>query len=265
MATDLVLVEKKGFVGTLTLNRPEKRNALSPDLLIQLCRILDEFGRSDEVRAVVIRGAGDRAFSSGYDITALPAEVPPEIRGRLRDENYLDLAIESIGRYPFPVIAMLNGDAFGGGCELAVSCDLRIAADDIRMGMPPARLGLVYPLNGLVRFVQILGFPAVKELFFSGRYYQAPRIQELGLVHYLQPPDQLEAFTFELTDEIAGHAPLSIKGTKRILNILQRSWSLSEEDRREIDGIVLEALRSEDHKEGKRAFLEKRRPVFHGR
>jgi enoyl-CoA hydratase len=261
----MLLMEKKGYVHTLVLNRPEKRNSLSPDLLIRIHRALDDLSKGEDARAIVIRGSGNRAFSSGYDIAAIPTEASPEIEERLKDQNPLQLALKSVMDYPYPVIAMLNGYAFGAGCELAVCCDLRIAADDIRMGMPPAKLGLVYPLSGLIRFVQILGLPATKELFFSGRYFDAKRVREMGLVDYLLPREELESFTYALAEEIAGNAPLSIKGTKRILGMVSRSFKMSDEDFTEAEKIVAEAFNSQDLKEGQTAFLEKRRPVFKGR
>ena len=147
MSTEILLIEKKDRVGTLIFNRPEKRNSLSPDLLIRIHQTLENFAQEDEIRAVVVRGIGDQAFSSGYDIAAIPTEVSPQTREKLRDQNPLDLALNSVINFPYPVIALLNGYAFGAGCELAVCCDLRIGADDIRMGMPPAKLGLVYQLG----------------------------------------------------------------------------------------------------------------------
>ena len=144
MKSDTLLVQKEGHVCTLVLNRPEKRNALSPDLLMEVTQTLQELSRDDAFRAIVIRGAGDKAFCSGYDITALPTNLTPQSLEIVRDENPFDLALESIIHYPYPVIAMLNGYAFGGGCGLAVSCDIRIGADDIRMGMVPAKMGMIY-------------------------------------------------------------------------------------------------------------------------
>ena len=264
MENDILLIEKRGHVATLMLNRPEKRNSLSPDLLFKLHQAMEEFTSGDDVRAVVIRGTGDKAFSSGYDITAIPTEVPPELKESLKETNPLQLTINSIMNFPYPVIAMLNGYAFGGGCELAVCCDLRIAADDVRMGIPPAKLGLVYPLEGLIRLVQLLGFPSAKELLFTGRFYSAPRIKEMGLVDYLLPREELESFTYEMAEEIAGNAPLSVKGTKRILGMLSRSLKMTEQDIQEAQKIIVEAFNSHDLKEGQTAFLEKRKPVFKG-
>jgi enoyl-CoA hydratase/carnithine racemase len=258
-------VEKNERVLTLIINRPEKRNSLSPELLIQIHQTLEEFAKGDEVRAVVIRGTGDQAFSSGYDIGSIPTGVDPALREKLKDQNPLELALQSIIQFPYPVIAFLNGYAFGAGCELAISCDLRIGVDDLRMGMPPAKLGLVYSLAGLTRFVQVVGLARTREIFFSGRYFPATRAKEMGLVDYILPRQEAETFAYEQAREIAGNAPLSVKGTKRILNLLAQTLILPEEDRREANRLAAIAFKSEDLKEAQTAFLQKRKPEFKGK
>jgi enoyl-CoA hydratase len=265
VSTEILLVEKKDKVATLVINRPEKRNSLSPDLLIKMHQTLEDFIQEDTVRAVIIRGSGDQAFSSGYDIGSIPTEVSPRTREQLKQQNPLELALNGVINFPYPVIALLNGYAFGAGCELAVCCDLRIGADDIRMGMPPAKLGLVYPLAGLMRFVQIIGFSKTRELFFTGRYFPAGRAKEMGLVDYLLPRQEAESFAYEIAGEIAGNAPLSIRGTKRILNLLSQSITLSDEARREANKLTAQAFNSEDLKEAQKAFMQKRKPEFKGR
>jgi enoyl-CoA hydratase/carnithine racemase len=265
MENEVLLVQRKGNICTLVLNRPEKRNSLSLDLLIELYQALKELSKDDTVRAIVIRGTGDMAFSSGYDITAIPTSITPEVKRIIRDQNPFELAIEMIEDYPYPVIAMLNGYAFGGGCDLAVSCDMRIAADDIRMGMVPAKLGMVYTPNGLRRFIRTIGLSATKEMFFTGRLYEASRVKEMGLVDYLVPRGELESFTYSLAEEIAGNAPLSLKGIKRILNLVLRSERMNDEDLKEADEIMAHALGSDDLKEGQTAFIQKRKPEFKGK
>ena len=262
---NILFVEHKGHVSTLTLNRPEKRNALSPDLLIKLCQTLEELGQNNDIRTVVIRGSGERTFSSGYDIAAIPTHVPEDLQERLEEENPLDLAIASIINYPYPVIAMLNGYAFGAGCELAVNCDIRIAADDIKMGVPAAKLGLVYPMRGMLHYVQTVGFSATSELLLTGRSFDAKKALEMGLINYALPRTELETFTYELAREMAGNAPLSLKGTKRILGYLRQSFKMPENRLAESENIIARAFNSEDLKEGRRAFLEKRKPVFKGK
>jgi enoyl-CoA hydratase/carnithine racemase len=168
-------------------------------------------------------------------------------------------------RFPYPVIAMLNGVAFGLGCELAMCCDIRIGAENIRMGMPPARLGLVYPWEGLLRFIHSIGLQSTKEMFFTGRTYTGRRIKELGLVDYLLPGDDLEEFTYAMAEEIAGNAPLALKGLKKVINMLMKSSRLGETQSREAQAIFNAALLSEDMQEGQSAFLEKRKPQFKGK
>jgi len=262
---NILFVEHKSYVSTLTLNRPEKRNSLSPDLLVKLCQTLEELGQNDDVRTVVIRGSGERAFSAGYDIAAIPTNVPEDLQERLKQENPLDLAVAAIVNYPYPVIAMLNGYAFGAGCELAVSCDIRIAADDIKMGVPAAKLGLVYPMRGMLRYVQSVGFTATSELLLTGRSFDTKRALQMGLINYALPRTELETFTYELAQEMAANAPLSLKGTKRILGFLRQSFEMPADLATEAESIITRAFNSEDLKEGQRTFLEKRKPVFKGK
>jgi len=265
MKNKILLVEREGNICTLILNRPEKKNSLSHDLLIKIFETMNELSKDDTIRTVIFRGAGDSAFSSGYDIRSLPTNLTPEIQEKLKTQNLLELAMESVVNYPYPVIAMLNGYAYGAGCELAICCDIRIGADHISMGMPPVKLGIVYTPEGFQRFLNVLGLPRTKEIFFTGRFYNAPLIKEMGLVDYLVPREELESFTYNLAEEIAGNAPLALKGTKRILNLILNQLKITDEDRKESHSIIENSLNSEDLKEGQRAFLEKRRPKFQGK
>jgi enoyl-CoA hydratase/carnithine racemase len=212
----LLLVKKKNNVCTLTLNRLEKQNSLSIEMIELLESNLRELAQDDAVRTVILRGAGDKAFCSGFDIGSLPISSKGNRNERL------------LVSFPIPIIAMLNGFAFGLGCELAICCDLRIGAEDIRMGMPPAKLGLVYQWTGLQRFIQSIGLQSSKEMFFTGRAYKGKRIKELGLVDYFVPRGKLEEFTYNLAEEIAGNAPLALKGTKKIMDMLLRTNQLDE-------------------------------------
>jgi enoyl-CoA hydratase/carnithine racemase len=262
--TDQLLTEENDAILTLTLNRPDKRNALTPEMLVQLYHALQRHASEDRIRVVILRGAGDKAFSSGYDIHAIPTGMSPEVQKLLQNKSPFELAVESIVDFPYPVIAMLNGFAFGGACDLAVACDMRIAAEHVQMGMVPARLGMVYFPEGLQRFVRTIGLSHTKEMFFTARRYKTDRLKEMGLVDHVLPRDELTGFTHALAQEIAANAPLSLKGIKRILNLLSASDRLDAQQQAEAKQLVQESLESADLKEGQAAFLEKRRPLFKG-
>jgi enoyl-CoA hydratase len=265
MDENLLLTERKDRAFWISFNRPERRNALSPLLLYQLAELLMKLKEEDEVRCVVLRGAGDKAFSSGYDIGAIPTNVPPEMMEKLRKKNPLETAIESLQEFPYPIIAMINGMAFGAGCEVAAACDIRIAAESARLGMPPAKLGLIYLPSGIMRFVNVVGMANAKEIFFTGRYFPVARAREMGLVNYVVPDSQLVSFTEEMAREISGNAPLSLKGMKTIFNTLVKYQKIEPEDMKAVELLVAQAFSSEDLKEGQQAFLEKRKPIFKGK
>ena len=265
MQNRLLRIERKNHVATLTLNRPEKKNSLSPELVDSLLRTLQELSADDTVRTVIIRGKGDQAFCAGYDIGSLPTHRSDDPDEKLKKLDSVESLFKAIVDYPFPVIAMINGVAFGAGCELAVCCDIRIGAEKTRIGMPPAKLGIVYPWSGLKRFIQVIGLKSAKEIFFTGRAYKGSRLKELGLVDYLIPADQLESFTYTMAEEIAANAPLSLKGTKRILNLLLQTPQFDKSNLKEAESLTRESLLSQDLIEGQNAFLEKRKPKFQGK
>ncbi len=265
MREDILLVNSEKNVCTLTLKRPEKKNSLSPELVATLLDTLEALAADDTVRAVVIRGSGNQAFCSGYDIRSLPTQLSADVQAEMKTLNPVETLFKTIVNFPFPVIAMINGVAFGAGCELSVCCDIRIGADDIRMGMPPVKLGLVYPWSGLQRFIRILGSKSTREIFFTGRTYQGQQLKEIGLVDYLIPRHELEDFTYQMAFEIAAHAPLALKGTKRIINLLLNSSQPPEHSLKEAEALTEGAFLSEDLKEGRLAFLEKRSPSFKGK
>ena len=265
MNNQLLLIQTKNKICKLTLNRPEKKNSLSIELVDLLKSTLEELAKNDDVRAVILRGAGDKAFCSGFDIGSLPTQSMGEADQRLKSLEQVESLLQIVVNFPYPIIAMLNGFAFGLGCELALCCDIRIGAADIRMGMPPAKLGLVYPWTGLQRFIQRIGLQSTKEVFFTGRTYSGKRIKELGLVDYLIPIDELGQFTLDMAEEIVGNAPLALKGIKRVINSLMQSSLVDETQSKEAQAIFREALLSEDMREGQTAFLEKRKPGFKGK
>jgi enoyl-CoA hydratase len=265
MAEELLLTERQENICTIILNRPERRNALSPLMLLQLVEILTKLREEGEIRCLVIRGAGDKAFSSGYDISDIPTSLTPEQAAALKARSPFQDVLETVLDFPYPVMAMLNGHAFGAGCDLALTCDIRIAADHAQMGIPAAKLGIVYQADGIQRLINTVGLANAKEIFFTGRSYGALQAKEMGLIQYVLPPDQLVPFTYDLAREISANAPLSLKGMKLIFNKGMKYQKLDPEDAREIETFRLQAFNSEDLKEGQRAFKEKRKPVFKGR
>lgn len=265
MAEEELLTERRDRVGVVTFNRPERRNALTPAMLLSLHETLDLWAEQGEVRTVVVTGAGDRAFSAGFDITAIPTNAGPDLARRLRESNPLELGLASVKRFPFPTVAVLNGHCFGAALNLALCCDLRVGADDIAVGMPPARLGVVYPPEGMAQLARVVGMARAREIFFTGRTYRGAEVLAMGLVGRLVPRAELRATAFALADEIAGNAPLALRGMKRILDLLESATGLPGPAREEAERLAAESLRSEDAREGQRAFVEKRKPRFAGR
>lgn len=261
---DELLVEYRESVAWLTLNRPERRNALSTSLLISIAQALQELQGKREIRCVVIRGAGEKAFSAGMDLTNIPTEVPEEIRQQIDARGPLQFGLDAIEEHPAPVIAMIRGYCMGAGCELSMACDLRVGSDTCQMGMPPARLGIVYPPSGLHRFIRNIGLPNTKNVFYTAKRFTAEEALRMGMLNYVVPDGELEGFTFSLATDIARNAPLSVQGHKRSLYLMTQAPLLSEEARSEIDALMARALGSEDAQEGLQAFLQKRDPVFRG-
>lgn len=234
-------------------------------MLLGLHDLLEGWAKDADVRAVVFTGAGEKAFSSGFDIGAIPTDPDPHLARRLREENPLGLALASVKSFPFPTLAMLNGPCFGAALHLALCCDLRLAADDAAVGMPPARLGLVYPADGIAQFASVLGMARARELFFTGRTYRGAELMEMGLVGRLVARAELQRTTFALAEEIAANAPLALRGIKRVLDLVESAAPLSAEARAEAETLTAAAMQSEDAREGQRAFVEKRKPRFTGR
>jgi enoyl-CoA hydratase len=260
-----LLTEKKEKIFTIIFNRPERRNALNRLMLSQANEILTRIREEGQVRCLVIRGAGDKAFSSGYDISDIPTNLTPEQTAQLKRTSPFQGLLRAVSDFPYPVIAMINGHALGAGCDLTLCCDIRIAAEHALLGIPPAKLGIIYQADGIQRLMNIVGLANAKEMFFTGRSYQAPQAKEMGLVQYVLPSDQLAPFTYDLAREICENAPLSLKGMKLIFRKCLAHQDLDPEAAGEIEALRAEALNSEDIKEGQRAFKEKRKPVFQGK
>jgi enoyl-CoA hydratase/carnithine racemase len=233
-------------------------------MLLTIEETLRQWATDNSVRAVVIRGSGEKAFSAGFDITAIPTSEDPDLTQKLLQSDPLASALRTIKQFPYPTLAMINGQCFGGALNLALCCDLRIGVSDMIIAMPPAKLGLVYPLDGLAQFASVLGTANTREMLFTGRTYDAQEARDLGLVHRLVERENLEEVSFGLAREIAANAPLALKGIKRSLNLLEACAQPDGAARQEIDQLVAESMQSADAREAQQAFIEKRKPRFSG-
>jgi enoyl-CoA hydratase/carnithine racemase len=261
MAGELLLDRPADGVLRLTISNPAKRNALDHPILDAIAAALDEVG---DARAVLLTGA-DGMFSSGYDIGEIPDDVFAEEAERLVAHPFA-AALEALGDCEVPTVAALPGHTIGGGLELAVACDLRVAADGILLGMPPAKLGLVYSHTGLRRFLETIGAPRTRELFLTARNVDARTALNWGLVNQVVGASELESAALDLAQDIAANAPLSVRGNKRaIRELLAAEGQLDPEVERELMELREASFHSEDLREGVRAFGQKRPARWKGR
>lgn len=252
-ASDHFRLRIEGPRATLTLNRPERHNSLDGDDLGEFKRLLDQIEKTDDLRVLVITGAGDKSFCSGFALD------------QIADQDWKDRpfesAVERLEQLSVPTVCALNGGVYGGGVELALTCDFRVGVESMAMFVPPARIGIHYPVSGLRRYVERLGLNTAKRILVSCEKFDANELLRIGFLDAVVPAAGLGAHVDELSARLAALAPLSVQGMKRTLNEIARG-SLDPDDA----VARLEACwRSDDHQEGLAAHAARRPPVFKGR
>ena len=256
----LLVDEPAPGVARLTISNPDRRGALDHAILGAFASTMPEL----DAHCVIVTGEGD-SFSAGYDLGGLPDTAVAEEAEKLVAHPFA-AAIDAVEGYPYPTVAALNGHAIGGGLELALACDLRIAAGTIALAMPPAKLGLVYSHTGIRKFIDTIGAARTRELFLLGRRIDARTARAWGLVNMVAENDRLAEEALELAVEIAGNAPLAQRGNKRVIRaVLAARAALDPDTERELLELRRACFSSEDFREAVRAFAEKRPPGWQGR
>lgn len=262
LATPFMEARIEDGIGWMMFNNPDRRNALKMEMNEAIVEILETFQNSDEVRVVVMYGAGDKAFVSGADISEFESKrSSPE--GRARFDAVFGQAGRAFASLRKPLIAMIRGFCMGGGLATALHADLRISADDGQFGIPAARLGLGYGFEGLKSLVHIVGPTMAAEIMLTARRFSAAEAYEMGLINRVVPADQLLDSVTELATTIAGNAPMTVAAAKAAIR--ETFKDPARHDAAALAAMVEECFQSDDYKEGRRAFMEKRLPDFQGR
>lgn len=262
VVTDGIIAEKVGSVGWLIFNNPDRLNAVTYEMWAAMPAALDDFAADSAIRAVVLRGAGDKAFVSGADISQFEkkrgsADAVAEYNATAGRAGAALLKLQK------PTIAMIKGYCIGGGLGIALGCDIRIAADTSRFAVPAAKLGLGYAYGGIKRLVDVVGPSFAKEIFYTARQFTAEEAHSMGLVNRIVPAADLDAYVADYTERVAANAPLTIQAVKIAADAAMAE--AGEADLAAVSAAVKACFDSEDYIEGRRAFLEKRKPRFAGR
>lgn len=260
--TDKVIVETEGAIGWLTFNNPERHNALTLGMWQAIPQVIERFEADEAVRVIVLKGAGEKAFISGADISEFEAQRASTEQVAEYDDIVKDASTRLAGAKK-PTIAMIRGYCIGGGLAVAISCDMRIAAEGSRFAIPAAKLGIGYRLSSMLPLVELVGPAFAKEIVITARQFGANEALHMGLINRLLPDDELDAYVRSYCDRIAANAPLSMAAAKGVVGEIVRA-------REGVNNALCEQLvkacfESEDYVEGRRAFMEKRKPKFRGR
>ena len=257
-----LLVEKRGAVGWLVFNQPAKKNAINDAMWRGIPDAMARFDADAEVRCIAFRGTGTEAFAAGADISEF--EKKRSDRGAVTDyDDLLDRVLHSIQGSPKPTLAMIYGFCLGGGVEIALACDLRYCGASAQFGIPAAKLGLAYNIEGHKRLMETVGHARAREIMFLGRRYNADEAFAMGLVHRVLPDAELEPFVDDVITTLCENAPLSIANTKTVLEEFVKSSGSADPAR--MRAAIERCAKSADYVEGRRAFMEKRKPRFTGK
>jgi enoyl-CoA hydratase/carnithine racemase len=260
--SEKVLAERDGPIGWIVFDNPQRHNAMSLDMWAAVAPLVERFAADEAVHAIVLRGAGERAFVSGADISEFEA-VRASREATLAYDAVGEQASAALAHCPKPTVAMIHGYCMGGGVGIAVSCDLRLAAEGSRFGVPAAKLGVGYQYPGVRKLMDLVGPAFSKEIFYTGRQFSAEEALAMKLVNRVLPAGQLEGAVRELVAALAANAPLTLRAVKASVDELRKDPA--GRDLARAEALVAACSASEDYAEGRRAFMEKRAPVFRGR